>query len=354
MKSFGTTRMASFALAITLTALMATDATAFSRGRFGSRGSYGSAGSASAGSYASSGSYATSSYASGGSYGSASAGSYASAGSASSGRQGLFARWHARKEARRAARASSGSYGSAGSYASSSYGSAGSYAVSYASYSSSAGSYGASYSTPVYSAPVEYSAPIEYSAPVEAECATCSTSTGDVGTIYASVPENAKIYVNDSLTTSTGSERTFASSGLKAGKSYAYDFRIVYTVDGEEVVREKTIQLQAGQDVRLALDGDTPVVAKAEPVKTELKLAVPADAKVFLAGAETRQTGETRTFASTRLQAGQTWEDYTVRVVLERDGQTLVKEKSMNLAGGESYELSFDFDETANQLALAD
>ncbi|MEQ8208497.1 MAG: TIGR03000 domain-containing protein [Lacipirellulaceae bacterium] len=349
MKSIGTTRMASFAVAIALVAWMATDASAFSRGRFGSGGSYGSA---SAGSYASSGSYgsasagsySTSYYASSGSYGSASSGSY---GSASSGRQGLFARWHARKEARRAARASSGSYGSAGSYAS--YGSAGSYAVSYApvSYASS-GSYGASYSTPVYSAPVEYHAP------VEAECATCSTSTSDVGTIYASVPEDAKIFVNDSLTTSTGSERTFASSGLKAGKSYAYDFRIVYTVDGEEVVREKTIQLQAGQDVRLSLDGDTPVVAKAEPVKTELTLAVPADAKVFLAGAETRQTGETRTFASTRLKSGQTWEDYTVRVVLERDGQTLVKEKSMNLAGGESYELSFDFDETANQLALAD
>ncbi len=82
-------------------------------------------------------------------------------------------------------------------------------------------------------------------------------------------------------------------------------------------------------------------------VKTSLTIHVPADAKITLAGVETKQTGETRQFATTRLATGQTWDGYKVVVELNKDGQTLHEERTLKLVGGEAQELSINFDSTA-------
>jgi uncharacterized protein (TIGR03000 family) len=97
-----------------------------------------------------------------------------------------------------------------------------------------------------------------------------------------------------------------------------------------------------------------PIVRRTEPVretivarpatKTRLTLHVPADAVVTLAGVPTKQTGETRQYTTTRLASGQVWDDYTVVVSLERDGQTLREERTLKLTGGQSQELSINFD----------
>jgi len=88
-------------------------------------------------------------------------------------------------------------------------------------------------------------------------------------------------------------------------------------------------------------------VAKAtEPaVKTRLTLHVPADAKVILSGVETKQTGEVRQFATSRLAKGQNWNDYQVVVETTRDGQTLREERTLNLKGGEDQDLTVAFAE---------
>lgn len=93
-----------------------------------------------------------------------------------------------------------------------------------------------------------------------------------------------------------------------------------------------------------------PVVAESQPaVKTRLTLNVPAEAKVTLAGVETKQTGETRQFATTRLAEGQVWSDYQVVIEMEQDGQTLREERTLTLTGGEPQELTVNFD--SNQVA---
>jgi len=87
-------------------------------------------------------------------------------------------------------------------------------------------------------------------------------------------------------------------------------------------------------------------VAKATPeVKTRLTLHVPADAKVTLAGVETKQTGEVRQFATSRLSQGQNWKDYKVVVETTRDGQTLREERTLSLTGGEDQDLTVAFTE---------
>jgi uncharacterized protein (TIGR03000 family) len=89
------------------------------------------------------------------------------------------------------------------------------------------------------------------------------------------------------------------------------------------------------------------VVASAPEVKTSLTLHVPADAKVTLAGVDTKQSGEARQFATTRLAAGQSWEGYKVVVEMNKNGQTQREERTINLVGGQSQELSINFDSTA-------
>jgi uncharacterized protein (TIGR03000 family) len=95
------------------------------------------------------------------------------------------------------------------------------------------------------------------------------------------------------------------------------------------------------------------IVAQAMP-KTRLTLHVPSDAVVTLAGVPTKQTGEVRLYTTTRLASGQVWGDYKVVVSLERDGQTLREERTLQLTGGQAQELSIDFDsnEALAQLSL--
>ncbi len=76
-------------------------------------------------------------------------------------------------------------------------------------------------------------------------------------------------------------------------------------------------------------------------VKTELKLRVPADAKVTLAGVATKQTGEVRQFATSNLASGQAWQNYQVVVEMNRDGKPVREERTITLVGGQTQELSF-------------
>jgi uncharacterized protein (TIGR03000 family) len=89
------------------------------------------------------------------------------------------------------------------------------------------------------------------------------------------------------------------------------------------------------------------VIASAPAVKTSLTIHVPADAKISLAGVDTKQSGELRQFATTRLAAGQTWDGYKVVVEMNKNGQTLHEERTIKLVGGEAQELSINFDSKA-------
>jgi uncharacterized protein (TIGR03000 family) len=94
------------------------------------------------------------------------------------------------------------------------------------------------------------------------------------------------------------------------------------------------------------------IVSEAPAVKTRLTLHVPADAKVTLAGVETKQTGETRQFATSKLATGQSWGDYKVVVESTRDGKTLREERMINLIGGEDQDLAVNFaGDSTNQVA---
>ena len=130
--------------------------------------------------------------------------------------------------------------------------------------------------------------------------------------------------------------------------------RVELEQDGETLTREETIRVTAGSTTSLAIDFDQDAdeAVAQEETSTKLTLSVPADAKVYLAGHLTSTPGEVREFTTTQLAEGAEWSDYTVRVVVERDGQEQTRQETLTLVGGESRELAFDFD--GQQVALAD
>ena len=88
------------------------------------------------------------------------------------------------------------------------------------------------------------------------------------------------------------------------------------------------------------------IVAAAPAVKTRLTIHVPADAKITLAGVDTKQTGEVRQFATDRLASGQAWDGYKVVAEIQQNGKTLREERTLKLIGGEAQDLSINFDST--------
>lgn len=285
---------------------------------YGSSGystSYGSSGySTSYGSSGYSTSYGSSGYST--SYGSSGySTSYGSSGSVSYGSTGV-------------------SYGSTGT----SYGSSG---VSYGSTgtsSGSTGSYGAGYGSS--DGVIYYGASNTTSSPV---LAASSSTQNDAVYLTVNVPSAAKVFVNDKLTTSTGSVRQFVSRGLVAGKSYKFDVRAeLMTADGQVVTEHKTMVVGAGADEQVQF-------AFAETksnIQTSLTLNVPENSRVTLAGNSTKAVGSQRVFQSSHLKLGEAWDDYVVEV--EHDGK--IKRQAIRLIGGDQLALTFDFDQT-DQLA---
>ena len=63
-----------------------------------------------------------------------------------------------------------------------------------------------------------------------------------------------------------------------------------------------------------------------------------------LAGRETKASGPVREFSTTKLVSAGQWADYPVRVEIERDGETVVQQRTITLVAGETLEETFDFD----------
>lgn len=200
------------------------------------------------------------------------------------------------------------------------------------------------YSSPVQNGGKSYSAPVEGGSVLpetpEPPDATEQTSTTSQATLTVNVPSDALVYVNGVKTKSVGSERSYISRGLQGGFNYTYEVRAEVERDGKTIEETKMVSLTAGRTARVAFALEASEVA----ASTTLTLNVPADAKVFLAGSETTSSGEVREFTTTRLAAGQSWDNYTIRVTFDRDGQTISREKTITLTAGDSQLVKFEDD----------
>ena len=72
--------------------------------------------------------------------------------------------------------------------------------------------------------------------------------------LTVSLPADAKLFINDLPTASTGEVRHFASTQFPAGRVYRYRLRAEVMNDGVPVVEERIVRLSAGQDAAIAFE----------------------------------------------------------------------------------------------------
>lgn len=166
-----------------------------------------------------------------------------------------------------------------------------------------------------------------------------SRANSGSATLTVNVPADARLYVNGSATISKGANRKFVSRGLTAGYDYTYEVVAEGLRNGQPVRETKTVTVRAGDTKALAFN-----FAPANSVATSLTVHVPEDATVTLAGNRTAAKGAVRTYTTTALANGKTWNGYVVRATVQREGRTLTDEKIVNLAAGQSLTVEFDFD----------
>ncbi len=163
----------------------------------------------------------------------------------------------------------------------------------------------------------------------------------DAALLTVELPEDAMITINGRETKATGSLRRFLTKGLEEGQKY--DF-VVSVLGGEQTIT-KTVTLAAGQRETvsfLADDGSAVVATASAPVRTSVRLRVPVDAKVWIQGRPTVSTGEIREFTTTKLDRGQSWNDYEIRVVTIVNNRERVAIRHVTLSAGDALDLAID------------
>jgi uncharacterized protein (TIGR03000 family) len=63
------------------------------------------------------------------------------------------------------------------------------------------------------------------------------------------LPADAKLYVDGRLTTVSGTERVFTTPPLSPGQKFYYAVKAEIMVDGQPVLEEKRIVIEAGADI---------------------------------------------------------------------------------------------------------
>ncbi len=126
----------------------------------------------------------------------------------------------------------------------------------------------------------------------------------------------------------------------------------------ERLVETRQVRIRGGQRVDVEFRFQQALTAERpadESPRTTLILRVPQDAKVTLAGRETKASGPLREFSTTKLVSAGQWVNYPLRVEIERNGETLVQQRTITLAAGETLEETFHFDapQVAQTLAEA-
>ncbi len=164
----------------------------------------------------------------------------------------------------------------------------------------------------------------------------------DQAILRLQVPEAAKVYINDQLTTTPGTTRSYESNGLDDEREYHYQVKVELEQGGQKLVRSKLVSLRPGTASTFAIRFD-------EPAVTTLQLNVPEDAEVRLCGKATTLSGKERKFVTTRLEDGKSIEDYQIEVSYLRDGERVTDTKEINLVAGDMRILDFgnaDSDQT--------
>jgi uncharacterized protein (TIGR03000 family) len=97
-----------------------------------------------------------------------------------------------------------------------------------------------------------------YAAPAPTKMA----STGAPAQLIVQVPADAKLFLDDQLTTTSSEERTFVTPNLDSGYLYTYTVRAEISRDGQKYTETKKIGVTAGSTSRLSFTESAMIAAK--------------------------------------------------------------------------------------------
>jgi uncharacterized protein (TIGR03000 family) len=145
------------------------------------------------------------------------------------------------------------------------------------------------------------------------------------------VPAYAKVYVDDHLTSLTGTERKFNTPNLTPNKDYQYTVKVV---SGNNETITKQAVVRGGH--RTTLDFNTN--STPEKVSSPVTVNMPANAKLFVDDQPTNTTSGK--FRTPELTKGQPY-SYQFRAEFERDGKPEVMTQKVVFRAGEAINVDF-------------
>jgi uncharacterized protein (TIGR03000 family) len=80
-----------------------------------------------------------------------------------------------------------------------------------------------------------------------------STMLPAPATIVVSLPQNAKLMIDDNATSSTSTTRVFTSPALEVGTEFNYTLKAELVVDGRTVTASKQVAVHAGDEISVSL-----------------------------------------------------------------------------------------------------
>ncbi len=72
-------------------------------------------------------------------------------------------------------------------------------------------------------------------------------------TIIVSLPVDAKLSIDEAVTTSTSTQRVFLSPELPAGRDFSYTLKAEFQHEGKPVVVSKKVNVRAGMESRVTI-----------------------------------------------------------------------------------------------------
>jgi len=88
-----------------------------------------------------------------------------------------------------------------------------------------------------------------------------SANEAGPATIVVTLPSDAKLIVDDHMTTSMNAERRFTTPNLDPGKEYSYTFKAQIVRDGQTLQAHQKVPVRAGEEIRVSIDPGTFTVA---------------------------------------------------------------------------------------------
>jgi uncharacterized protein (TIGR03000 family) len=92
---------------------------------------------------------------------------------------------------------------------------------------------------------------------------TSPSQADDTAHVTVNLPAGARLWVDDTPTTSTGQVREFDSPPLTPGHRYAYDFKASWNENGHEVTQTKKVEITAGAHVNVSFPRSPKATAQA-------------------------------------------------------------------------------------------